>query len=243
MNPKNPNKLLLVNAFAVFFFLFSCTSPVMLTGQTVTENRDVPAFNSIALSFSANVYVSQGTERSVEIEADEGVMDIIVTEVRGQTLVLKTENAFWNRTGKVKINITVPEIRELDVSGSGDIIAQTPFRTDELDLTVSGSGSIQIDDLQSTLITSKITGSGDVKLSGSATGGEMETVITGSGSCNAEDLEVSRADVKITGSGSARINVSERLIARITGSGSVLYRGNPVVDANSTGSGRTRSLN
>lgn len=243
MKRKNPNCLLLTSTFVVFSILLSCTSPVMLTGQTITENRDVPAFSGVSLAFSASVFISQEETQSVEIEADESVMDIILTEVRGQTLVLRTRNGFWGRTGQVKVRITVPDIRELQVSGSGDILTQTPVSTDEIAMTVSGSGSIEIDDLQSPRITSKITGSGDIRISGHPTAGEMETIITGSGSCNAEDLEVSKADIKITGSGSTRVNVSEELITRITGSGSVLYRGNPIINASSTGSGRTRSIN
>ena len=243
MKNKNQNNPWMTGVFAVFYLLLSCTSPVSLTGQTITETRDLPSFNSVALSFSADVYISQGNRQSVEIEADEGAMDIIVTDVRGETLVLKTRDGFWRRTGKVKVTITVPEIRQLQVSGSGDILAQTAIRTEELDLTVSGSGSIDIDDLQCPSIRSTITGSGDIRLTGRQAANDMKTVITGSGSCNAENLEVAMADVHITGSGSVRIHVSEELSTRITGSGSVLYRGQPLVDASSTGSGRTRSIN
>ena len=138
----------------------------------------------------------------------------------------------------------MPDISELSVSGSGDMICETLVKTDEIDIKVSGSGSVRMRKLESREVNATITGSGDITLSGSsADQGELDAVITGSGNFNAEELPFAEVSVQITGSGSARVNALKELETMITGSGSVLYKGNPKISANATGSGRTKSLN
>ena len=223
--------------------LFSCTSNA-ITGQTGKETRNVSAFSGVALAFSGDVYITQGAVQKVEIEADKNTLEIIETEVENNVLVLKTKNGHWRDLGQIKAYITMPDISELSVSGSGDMICETIVKTDEIDIKVSGSGSVRMRKLESREVNATITGSGDITLSGSSTDqGELDAVITGSGNFNAEELPFAEVDVQITGSGSARVNALKELDTMITGSGSVLYKGNPKISANATGSGRTKSLN
>ena len=237
------NKASLVALAFGCFVLLSCTTSV-LTGQTVKELRNVSTFNAVALAFSGDVYITQGSPQKVEIEADKSSMEIIETEVEGNTLVLKTKNGHWRDLGKIKAYITMPEVSSLSISGSGDMICETSISTHEIKLEVSGSGSLAVRKLEAPDISAVITGSGDVTLAGTSNGqGLLNAIITGSGSFNAEELQVGNADVNITGSGSARVNVLKELETNITGSGSVLYKGNPIINANATGSGKTRSMN
>jgi len=233
---------LIALAFGCMLML-SCQTNV-LQGQTVKETRDVSSFDGVALAFSGDIIITQGSPQQVVIEADKNSMEIIETKMEGSKLVLKTRNGNWHNLGPVKVYITMPAVGYLSVSGSGDMICETGIKTNEIDLEVSGSGSIRINMLEATEISSVITGSGDISVSGN--GGEqneLDVTITGSGSFKAGDLAVGEADVNITGSGSATVNVVKELETNITGSGSVLYKGKPLVNATATGSGKTRSVN
>jgi hypothetical protein len=225
------------------FALMSCSTGV-LTGQTTKETRSLPAFEGISLSISADVFLQQGNQQSVEIEADKSSLEVIETEMRGNTLVIKTLNNTWRNLGEVRVYITVPVINHISVSGSGKINCETPVTANELDINVSGSGSVNISKLESPDISTVITGSGDVFLAGDNNAeSRLKTTITGSGSFKSEDLKVATAHINITGSGSARVNVIKDLETNITGSGSVFYKGNPIINATATGSGKTRSIN
>jgi hypothetical protein len=208
----------------------------------VKESRSVSSFNKISLAMSGDVYISQGDRQSVEVEAAKDVMDIIETEIHGETLVVKTRNGNWRNLGDVNVYITVPKINGLQVSGSGEMVCQTPVVTEEIDIEVSGSGDVTVSQLASAVISATITGSGNIKLAGSNDKAELDVEITGSGSIKADELSVANAEVTITGSGSARVHVVKELETNITGSGSVHYKGNPIINANSTGSGKTVSL-
>jgi hypothetical protein len=227
---------LLVTAFA-----FSCTAPVMC-GEIIKETRNVGPFSSISLTLSADVYLTQGATQKVEIEGDKNSLEEIETLVTGEVLKIGTKNRFGGNIGNVTIYITVPEINGLSVAGSGDITAKSGLKTDEMDLAVSGSGSIHIKDLNVREISATITGSGNIDIASGQAQSELDVVITGSGSFSGEGFAADEADITITGSGSAAVWAVKELETNITGSGNVNYKGNPQVNANSTGSGRTNSV-
>ena len=200
------------------------------------EERDVSSFTGVSLGISGDLYLNQGSPQKVVVQAENN-MDEIETVVKDGVLKIKTDN--WNsRIKGVKIWVTMPEVETLNVSGSGDILAETSITSDELELKVSGSGSINISELKGDEIGAAISGSGDLNLAGSAD--EMELRISGSGSVYAEGLKVNECGIKISGSGSCKIDATGELDASISGSGKVTYYGNPQIDARVSGSGKVR---
>lgn len=220
---------------------FSCTAPV-LSGETVKEIRNVGQFSAISLTISADVFLTQGSVQKIEIEGDKSSLEKIETTVNGGTLKICTKDMFHSSIGKVSVYITVPGINGLTLSGSGDIEAGSGITADELDMNISGSGSIRLSDLSAREVSATITGSGNIDVSSGKAQSELDVEITGSGSFSAEGFSVPEVDVTITGSGSARVWAVKELETDITGSGNVAYKGNPLVNANSTGSGKTRSI-
>jgi hypothetical protein len=201
------------------------------------ETRDVPDFSGVALGIPADLYLSQGSPHEVIIKASEDDLAKIETEVKNGLLKIKTES--WRtRFRDVEIWVTTPDVNALHMSGSGKIMSETSIRSEELDLRVSGSGKIKVDELAGDEIEASISGSGNVYLAGTAE--EMEISISGSGSCHAADLSVKECDARISGSGSCKIDATEELNAAISGSGRITYFGKPVVDASVSGSGRVK---
>jgi hypothetical protein len=241
MKSRKMNKMSFLSLLIACSLWLSCATD-QLTGQTVKETRNVSAFNALHLAMSADVYLSQGDHQSVQVEADKGSMEYIETETNGNTLTVKNHEGHWRNLGHIKVYITMPDITEIELSGSGSVESQTPIKANELKIGLSGSGNVKIGSLLAPVLSATITGSGDIYLSGDNGQAKMEATITGSGSIKADEMQVANAIVSITGSGSARVNVLKELETEITGSGSVLYKGNPMVNANSTGSGRTSSL-
>ncbi len=223
------------------FFLFSCSKPV-ISNEIVKETRKVDSFNSISLSVSASVYLSQGSQQKLEIEGSKESLEKIETIVSGNMLVIKTKEIYHQDIDKVVIYIVVPEIKRLMVAGSGDIISQTSFKTDEVTLKVSGSGTIRIQQLDVINADIDISGSGNVELTSGIAKDITNIEITGSGDCSAERFQSGTVKVNIAGSGTAKVWAVSKLDTYITGSGNVYYKGNPLVNANATGSGRTRAL-
>ncbi len=211
-------------------------------GAQKKEVRTVDKFDGIDLGASADIKLTQGTPQSITIEGRAKDVDKIITETDGSNLKIRTKSGSWNMN-KVTIYITVENVKELNVSGSGSIVAQTAINGNDLAFHVSGSGSIAMSDLKAVNLSSHISGSGSIKLSGKGVTKMHEMHISGSGDVTVNELPTEEVSVHISGSGDCKVNASNKLVARVSGSGNVYYSGKPVVDANVSGSGKIKEMN
>ncbi|WP_421917961.1 head GIN domain-containing protein [Marinifilum sp.] len=233
----------ITSLLAIFVFILSST----IASAQKTEDRKVRSFESISLSIAAKVYVSQDNKTSVKIKGYLDDLDEIITEVEGSTLKIKRKKNKgwgWNSRSlkKVEVYISTPDVENLKISGSGNIIAKTPIRSGSVDYAISGSGNIIIDELKADNLECHISGSGDIRLKGVCKD-ELEIHISGSGDVEAGYFEAKSVMVRISGSGDCKVYASERINARVAGSGDIYYRGNPeYVDSKTAGSGSIKSV-
>jgi hypothetical protein len=189
------------------------------------ENREVSPFSGISLRISGKVYLKQGAKQSVKVVAKEEVLGDIITEVNNDKLIIRfTNKVVFQRNfnpGKIEIYVTVPDVNDLSVSGSGDIIADE-LNARILNLALSGSGGIKIGSLESSKVKGAISGSGNIEINDGGVADELNVTISGSGNCN--------------------VNSNGSVKARIAGSGNVYYRGNPSIDASVAGSGKVKKM-
>ena len=156
--------------------IVSCNAP-LLSGETIKETRNVSSFSSISLAVAADVYLTQGAVQKVEIEGDKTSLPEIETKVEGGTLKIQTKD-FHGNIGKITLfTLPSPEINGLSVAGSGDIIAESAVKTDEMDMNVSGSGSIRLKELNLREVSATITGSGNIDIASGQAQNELEAVI------------------------------------------------------------------
>lgn len=211
------------------------------SSEKTKETRNVSSFSSLDLAVSANVLLKQGSEPSLVLEGDPSDLEKIITEVSGSELKIKTRPGSW-RIGRINVYLTMNQIEDLNISGSGNIKAETAIKTDKLGLVISGSGNINLPDLSAREVSSVISGSGNINYSGNGAASYSRINVTGSGNVNAEGFSTNEADVHITGSGDCKVFANEKLDVHITGSGSVFYKGKAMIDAKVTGSGKVRQI-
>lgn len=211
-------------------------------GQSIVkETRDLAGFTKVSFGVAGDLYINFGNEFKVSLEGEQALLDDIVTEVSGGKLVIKKENWRLNMNKKVTVYITMPVIKGLGVSGSGKATIKDAVKTDNLDLSVSGSGKLFTGDIAATDLNCNISGSGDIIIGGNGNVPSADISISGSGNFNGEPLKIGSADISISGSGNCTCNVTKSLKASVSGSGNVTYLGNPKIDARVSGSGRVRS--
>ncbi len=208
------------------------------------EERNVSAFTEIALRIPAKLHLEQGKKQSLEIVAKTSTLEEIITEVKGDELVIRfpNKNYIWKNfnPGEIDIFITVPEIDALSLSGSGDIIADDDITSHILDLSVSGSGDISLPYLKAERLKASISGSGDIEVGGKGSADDLSVTISGSGDFKGSGFEASDAMIRIAGSGNVSCHVIDNLKVRVAGSGDVRYKGNPRIDQSVAGSGTVK---
>ncbi len=223
--------------FSVLVLLFvSCIS---IDSSAQKETRDLPEITKISFAISGHLYIRQGDKQSVVLEGED--LDEIITDVSGSRLKIKRKNNNWRWNNKrVDVYITVRKLEGLSVSGSGKITGESKFVTGEMDISVSGSGDVELD-LEADAIDTGISGSGKIQLTGSVN--TMDISISGSGRMSAEDLHTERCKISISGSGSCRIYVTKEIDAHVSGSGNIYYRGDPdKVYHHASGSGSIKKM-
>jgi hypothetical protein len=251
-------KDLICIALVVSAFLLSSCDPDCLdgNGRVTTQTRTVSAFTGVVSNGDFEVNIYPGEEYGVTVNADENLMNLIITRVSGGELIIETRHGNCIRSSEnVRITVTLPDLNHIDLNGSGTIWCDTLFaqelgidldgsgtircislRVPTLDVDLSGSGKIEADGTFTTVRT-RIDGSGEVILSGETQTADL--YISGSGMISAGDLYTGTCHADISGSGTIYTWVKDLLEVEISGSGIVYYYGDaPVVHTHITGSGQ-----
>ncbi len=226
---------------AVFLMALVCaTAPAQAQSK---ETRNVKGFTKVSFGVSGDLFIKIGPEFRLTIEGDKSDLNAIETVVSGGRLVIKRENWRFSlrNNERVIINITMPELEGVGVSGSGKAEIMDPVEADRLSLNVSGSGKLITDDLNVDKLDCGISGSGDIILGSGGSVDNGEISISGSGGFSGEGVEIDHLEVSISGSGNCRCKAGDSLDAHVSGSGNVTYIGNPKVNARVSGSGHVRS--
>jgi len=227
-------------SLVLILFLLSACRVVRGSGNVVTETRSVSGFDRLSLSGQGELILTQGDQGSLEIEAEDNIIAVIESQVKGNTLEVGVrDNTTIRPTEPVRYYLAMPEIAALQVSGSGGITAET-ITTDRLRIEVSGSGEITIDSLSAASVSVDISGSGGVDVTGQVP--SQVIVVSGSGKYLAEDLQSETVDAEVNGSGQVVVWASQTLTADVSGSGTISYYGSPAVNQNISGSGRVNGL-
>lgn len=208
------------------------------------EERRVEKFKSISVSVPGEVYLKQGDEQKVIIEGTNRVVENLITEVNNGRLSIRMPSRWrYRRSDELYVYITMTELEGIALSGSASIYSEGPVTTGRMAVTISGSGRIELEELDASELDVTVSGSGRLTIGGGRKLEKSKIVISGSGRLDTRNLPVENADALITGSGNCSIHVMSNLNVRISGSGRVIYTGNPRIDARITGSGRVVNAN
>jgi hypothetical protein len=228
--------------YSAVFLMVMILATGFVSGQS-KEIRDVHGFTKVSFGVAGELFIKIGPEYHLVIEGDKRILDDIETVVSGDRLTIRKDNwrFSFNNDERVTVNLTMPEIEGLGVSGSGKAQIMDMVTTDQLHLGVSGSGKLMTADLNVDELNCGISGSGDIILGSGGSIDNGDISISGSGGFSGEEIEIDHLEVSISGSGNCHCRVGDSLEAHVSGSGNVTYIGNPKVDARVSGSGHVRS--
>lgn len=238
MTRTNLKTSFILLAFPVL--LFSCHhmfgKRVRGNGNVGSQDRSVSDFKNVEVDGAAKVFITQGDQRSVKVEADENLQQFIEVYNEGDKVVIREKHGFnLDPTYDIKIYITSPVYNDIEASGAGDIIGQTPISNSEgLDLHLSGAGAIKME-INAPHVSAEVSGAGNIDLKGDTKTAEFE--LSGVGNAHCFDLKSENTKVEISGVGSAQVYASVKLDAQVSGAGSVDYKGGGSVDQHVSGVG------
>lgn len=235
--------VLIATSFTLIACHLSFTNVITGSGNVTTETRDVSGFDAVELNGVGRLYIIQGDAESLDIEAEDNIMDELSSDVQGGTLTLGYNDNFWNTTiiptEEIIYTLTITDLTKLTINGAGDLNIED-LAVSSLDITINGAGEVEIDNLTADNLSIQISGTATIDIAGQVS--EQTINIDGAGNYQAGDLQSDSALVSIQGLGGARVWAEEVLTIEIDGGGSVNYYGSPQVSQQINGLGEITHL-
>ncbi len=216
----------------ILFTLLTVISAGTALGGTFdkTQTRQAKNFNAIKVSTGIDLYLTMGDKEEVTIEADDDIIDDIITEVKNGTLHIYIKQKGWfnwntgNHTKKAYVN--VKELTELHASSGSDVRSENTLKGESLEVSASSGSDVVIDVYYKNLSVDTSSGS-DAKLSGKVKTFKAE-------SSSGSDIKANMLDAKIAklsaSSGSdITVTVTDELYADASSGSDINYYGNPQI--------------
>lgn len=207
-------------------------------GPATTQAYDLTGFTGVKVAGPDDVTIRRGDAFSITAKGPKAVIDELEIELDGDMLSIGRKNSGFSFRGDdndVEIAITMPALRAVRLTGSGEIDADA-VDGDTVEAVVTGSGDLKVGALNGKSAKITISGSGDIEVGGGTIGsGNFD--VTGSGSIAAGGLAATTLDVSITGSGDVDAKASSSADISILGSGDATIGGGGKCSTRTMGSG------
>jgi hypothetical protein len=211
MAKQNMKKLIQGGAIAaaagiLFLGLLGCGVKPMITGSGtfVTGTVDIDAVTDISASYTCVVTITQGASCSMEVKADDNILDYVIVEENGNNLDVSL-NPFYNYNNITFIvNITVPDLEEVSLSGASTGYLDACSLSNDLTIDLSGASSLEAAAVECLVLTADLSGASSLT-------GAFETSNTFIDSSGASDVELRGSTVTLSaeGSGASSLYLSE----------------------------------
>jgi hypothetical protein len=202
--------------------------PLLLigSGNLETKQYSFTNYTRVEISSAFEFEIKQASSYSINVTADDNVMDYVQVSQDGQTLRIRLATVPSLRLVTLRMAMTVPQLHDLTVSGASRGTVSDFSSTEGLNITVSGASRLT-GDITASNVEFNISGASTIQLEGSAD--DMTAIVSGASTFNLEDFAVNNADVNISGASTGTINLDGRLDANVSGASTLLYIGEPMM--------------
>lgn len=231
---------LIVSLVFLMPFISSCNlNCITASGKSVAESRNTDPFTKVEMGGGMQVFLKQGNESTVNIEADQNIMPLIKTEVRDHTLHISTGNNVCN-SGTIKVYITSPVISAVDASGAVEIANAGILKSDKFNLDLSGACKALLS-IDAGEIETESSGASVITLKGKAKSHRID--MSGAVELDAESLVVEKYDIETSGACKLKIHVTDELRSSSSGASEISYHGQPkVINSDNSGASKLHKL-
>jgi hypothetical protein len=232
---------------------------VRAEGPIVEKEIPISSFVAVDVSGIGSVRWTESATPKLVVRTNESVLEYLDCQTTDGVLRLGFKSGVGISGLRVlEFELSGPAFSSLNLSGASDFVARSPWKATNIDIDISGSGSVAAD-LGASRASISLSGSGAMKL-----GGEVDDLrldLTGSGSATVRAInsdhvsltisggggvvisgETETFDVNLSGSGavSGKELKAERVAASIAGSGKVEITVTETLDAEASGAGSVR---
>ena len=203
-------------------------------GNVVKQDREIGHFTAISAGTGLNVFVVQGETEAVTVETDENLQDNIITEVRGDKLVVKVEDRI-RKAKAMSVYITLVDVNKIHISSGCDFETKSTIKVKNLDIEVSSGADADLD-IQVDELSCSVSSGADADLWGTAN--YFDAKASSGSDLDAHKLIAKICKAKASSGADVTVNTTEEIDASASSGGKVSYYGNPTkVDVKTSSGG------
>jgi hypothetical protein len=196
------------------------------SGNLETKEYAFTNFTEVEVGSAFEFEVKQSSSCSVNVTADDNVIDYVQVTQDGQTLKIRLVTVPSLRLVTLKASVTMPQLHGLTASGASRGTVSDFNSTEDMNITVSGASRVT-GDITAGNVEFGISGASTVQMEGSAN--DMDAIVSGASHLNLDAFIVNNADVNLSGASSGTVNLNGRLDTNVSGASTLLYIGEPVM--------------
>ncbi|TDB63483.1 head GIN domain-containing protein [Arundinibacter roseus] len=202
-------------------------------GRIQKERRPISGVREVRIDKGIDLYIKQGSQEVLVLEADENILEFITTDLDNGELRISLSRNFI-RTQNLKVHLTVRTLQRLHASGGADVYSEGVLRAEKMSCIAEGGSDIRLElDVKNLTVSS--SGGSDAYLKGLAQ--SVKATASGGSDIKAGQLRADLVVVEASGGSDAYVYADMELTARASGGASVYYSGNPKKVLRSTSGG------
>ena len=202
--------------------------------NVVSEDRTISDnFDEIKVQQGIQLFITQDNTTEIKVEADENIIDLLITEVKDNELKIYFEKNV-NRAKARNVFLSTATIKKIKASSGASVKSENTFQVASLDLDASSGSSIKFyvsaDD-----VTTETSSGANIKVYGKSK--SFSGKASSGSSIDADELEAIDAYAKASSGANINVNVTGKLTAKASSGVDIDYEGSPTDINKDTSSG------
>lgn len=224
----------------------------------VTKEINVEDFTRISLAGSPTVtYTQQDGKPEVVVYTSDNIAEALDIHVSENTLYIGFKKNLRVSYKKLDIRVSSPRLNAVNIAGSGEVHIADGLQTDDLQLSLAGSGDLTGQGIRCNQLKTSVAGSGDLHLTDIRCV-QTTAFVAGSGVLSLKGLLCQSVGASVAGSGDLVLNgtadqanyhvsgsgdlsasklKAQQVEASVAGSGDITCHATDLLKANISGSG------
>jgi hypothetical protein len=194
-------------------------------GNVTTQERAVNQdFDKVRGSSGIDVYLTEGSENKIVVEADENLIDLIETNISNGKLIIRSSKNIGRSKAK-KVHVTFIKLSSIEASSGADIIGKSVIKNETINLDCSSGADLEIEVFAKELYAETSSGA-DLDVSGKAS--TIYANASSGSELNAKNLNTITCNAKASSGADIIVTVQDKINARASSGGDIRYYGDPV---------------
>ena len=239
--------LKIVLLIAAVFSLTACNFDLNFnqtsgSGNVETEERNVTAdFDKVHGSAGIDVYLTEGNDNKIVVEADDNLLSLITTEISNGKLKIGVVNGKnIGRAKAKKVHVTYKSLTAITASSGADVIGNSVVKSESLTLKSSSGADLEVDIIAKEVYADVSSGA-DLKVAGRAI--KLVADASSGSDLKAKELEVKVCKANASSGADITVNVLDEIDGKASSGGDIKYYGNPTAVKTKDGaSGSVRKM-